>query len=422
MFTFEKNKSMISKFKYDFVLILFTLFSLCLMNLFLSLYSQDSLCVDCENYLESAIYLFQKFEVHYYRPVGMSIIYGFPMLLGYDNYLDIYNYVIFVNVLFYIGIIIFFFKICSLFFHKKKSFYFSLILLTYFGISLHVNEILSEIPFIFFILIAFYCLAKYYILSKVDYLFYSISLFLFIILLRPGIVYFSIGIFLFYFIQIYKNWSFKRIIIVLLPVTLILFQTIKMREQYGNFTISYIDAVTYYNYLGSKAICLKDNKTLNQNNNKRADFIFKQTYKNQKNIAYKDLIYQIKNNTFYLVKAYVDDIEENTKTSTSRIQYLENIKNEKYFDIKIKIISEITEWQNKLTTLLGVLLAIYFAVTYKRHNKIVFVFVLYFIYIFFISGVSSTQGDRFHIVFYPIVLFLVLYFKQSLSVFKSDRL
>ena len=93
---------MISKFKYDFVLILFTLFSLCLMNLFLSLYSQDSLCVDCENYLESAIYLFQKFEVHYYRPVGMSIIYGFPMLLGYDNYLDIYNYVIFVNVLFYI--------------------------------------------------------------------------------------------------------------------------------------------------------------------------------------------------------------------------------------------------------------------------------------------------------------------------------
>jgi hypothetical protein len=413
---------MISKFKYEYILTLFTLFSLCLMNLFLSLYSQDSLCVDCENYLESAIYLFQKFEVHYYRPVGMSIIYGFPMLFGYDNYLDIYNYAIFVNVLFYIGIIIFFFKICSLFFHKKKSFCFSLLLLTYFGISLHVNEILSEIPFVFFILIAFYCLAKYYILSKTDYLFYSISLFLFTILIRPGIIYFAIGILVFYLFNIYKNWSIKRIIILILPITLILFQIIKMKEQYGNYAISYIDAVTYYNYLGSKAICLKENKTLDQSNNKRAIFIFKQTYKNQKSIAYRDLIYQIKNNTFYLVKAYIDDIEENTKTSTSRIQYLENFEKEKHFDKKIKIISEITEWQNKLTTLIGLLLAIYFTVTFKKHNKIIFVLVLYFIYIFFVSGVSSTQGDRFHIVFYPIVLFLVLYFKQSLSVFKSDRI
>lgn len=413
---------MISKFKYEYLLILFTLFTLYLINLLLSLYSQNDLCVDCENYLESAIYLYQKFEVHYYRPVGMSIIYGLPMLFGSDNYLDLYNYVIFINILFYIGIILYFFKICNLFSDKKKSFYFSLLLLMYFGISLHINEILSEIPFVFFILIAFYYLAKYYILSKPNYLFYSISLFLFTILIRPGIIYFSIGILVFYLFAIYKNWSIKRIIILVLPVTLILFQMIKMKEQYGNFTISYIDAVTYYNYLGSKAICLKENKTLDQNNNKRADFIFKQTYKNQKSIAYEDLLYQIKNNTFYLVKAYVDDIEENTKTSTSRIQYLENIEKDGYFHKKISIISEITEWQNKLTTLLGLLLTIYFTVTFKKHNKIVFIFVLYFNYIFFISGVSSTQGDRFHIVFYPIVLFLVLYFKQSLSVFKSDRL
>jgi FtsZ-binding cell division protein ZapB len=190
---------------------------------------------------------------------------------------------------------------------------------------------------------------------------------------------------------------------------------IKMNEQYGNYTISYIDAVTYYNYLGSKSIGLKNNKILNQNSNKRADFIFNQTYKNQKNIAYQDLIYQIKNNTYYLVKAYIDDLEENTKTATSRLQNLKNIKNEKYFDEKIKLFSEITEWQNKLTTLFGLLLALYFTITYNKHNKIVFVFVLYFIYIFFISGISSTQGDRFHIVFYPIVLLLLLFFLKNIK-------
>ncbi len=406
---------MVSKLKYEYVLIFISLFSIFLINSLLSLYSQNDLCLDCENYLESAIYLFKNFEVHYYRPIGMSIIYSFPILFGYNSYLDLYNYVIIINIFFYIGIIIYFFKICSLFFDKKKSFYFSLLLITYFGISLHINELLSEIPFIFFILVAFYCLSKYYILNKTDYLFYANSIFLFTILIRPGIFYFAFGNFIFYLLTIYKNWSIKRILILIIPVFLILFQMIKMKEQYGNYTISYIDAVTYYNYLGSKAISLKDNKILNQNSNKRADFIFNQTYKNQKNIAYQDLIYQIKNNTYYLVKAYIDDLEENTKTATSRLKNLKNIKNEKYFDEKIKLFSEITEWQNKLTTLFGLLLALYFTITFKKHNKIVFVFAIYFIYIFFISGISSTQGDRFHIVFYPIVLLLLLFFLKNIK-------
>lgn len=406
---------MFSKLKYEYLLIVFTLFSILLINLFLSLYSQNDLCVDCENYLESAIYLFKNFEVHYYRPIGMSLIYGFPILFGYDKYLDLYNYVIFINILFYLGIIIYFFKICVLFFNKKKSFYFSLLLLTYFGISLHINEILSEIPFIFIILVAFFCLAKYYILSKTDYLFYAISLFLFTILIRPGIIYFSIGIFLYYLFKIYKIWNIKRILVLIVPITLLLFQITKMKEQYGNYTISYIDAVTYYNYLGSKAICLKNNKTLNQNSNKRADFIFSQPFKNQKSIAYQDLIFQIRNNTYYMVKAYIDDVEENTKTASSRLQYLKNIKNEKHYDVKIKLISEITEWQNKLITLFGLLLALYFIVTFKKHNKIVLVFALYFSYVFFISGISSTQGDRFHIVFYPIVLLLLFIFLKNIK-------
>jgi 4-amino-4-deoxy-L-arabinose transferase-like glycosyltransferase len=406
---------MIPKLKYEYLLGLISLFSIFLINSLLSLYSQNDLCLDCENYFESAIYLFKNFEVHYYRPIGMSIIYGLPILIGYDNYLDLYNYVIIINILFYTAIIIYFFKISCLFFDKKKSFYFSLVLLTYFGISLHLNEMLSEIPFIFFTLIAFYCLAKYYILSKTDYLFYAISLLLFTILIRPGILYFAFGIFIFYLFTIHKNWSIKRALILIIPAILILFQMIKMKEKYGNYTISYIDAVTYYNYLGSKSISLKDNKILNQNNNKRADFIFSQAFKNQKNIAYQDLIYQIKNNTCYLVKAYIDDVEENTKTATSRLQNLKNIENEKYFDVKIKLFSGITEWQNKLTTLFGLLLAIYFTITFNKHNKVVFVFALYFIYIFFISGISSTQGDRFHIVFYPIVLLLLLIFFKKIN-------
>ena len=89
---------MVSKLKYEYVLIFISLFSIFLINSLLSLFSQNDLCLDCENYLESAIYLFKNFEVHYYRPIGLSIIYGFPILFGYHNYLDLYNYVIIINI------------------------------------------------------------------------------------------------------------------------------------------------------------------------------------------------------------------------------------------------------------------------------------------------------------------------------------
>ena len=83
---------MIPKLKYEYLLGLISLFSIFLINSLLSLYSQNDLCLDCENYFESAIYLFKNFEVHYYRPIGMSIIYGLPILFGYDNYLDLYKF------------------------------------------------------------------------------------------------------------------------------------------------------------------------------------------------------------------------------------------------------------------------------------------------------------------------------------------
>lgn len=114
-----------------------------------------------------------------------------------------------------------------------------------------------------------------------------------------------------------------------------------------------------------------------------------------------------------MVRAYIDNLEENTKTASSRLQQMKNIENEKHYDVKIKLISKITEWQNKLTTLIGLLLALYFIVTIKKHNKVIFIFALYFSYIFFISGISSTQGDRFHIVFYPIVLLLLFIFLKN---------
>lgn len=410
---------MIYKIKYEYLLLFIALFSILLLNIIFNLYEQKNLCVDCENYLESAYLFYKTFDVHYYRPLGIALLYGLPIALGFENYSDIYIFIILYNIFFYLLIILLFFSISTYLFNRKKSFFLSLILISYFGISLHIFELLSEIPFLFFILFAFYHLTLYYKKNNINSLYFSLAILFFSSLIRPGILFFVFGILLFYFHTLLKTFTLKRFLPILFSFSLIFFQLIKMKNQYGDYTISYIDAVTYYNYLGSKALCLKENKILNQNTNKRAIYIYKQTFHEQKKIAYKDFWNQIKNNKYYLIRAYIDDIEENTKTGTSYLKFLKNINNSFFFPINIKIISEITEWQNKLTTLFGVLLSLYFILTFKKQDSLTLIFTCYFIYIYFVSGISSTQGDRFHIVFYPIIILLFSKFSEIYNTKKA---
>ncbi|RZJ81327.1 MAG: carboxypeptidase regulatory-like domain-containing protein [Flavobacterium sp.] len=106
-----------------------------------------------------------------------------------------------------------------------------------------------------------------------------------------------------------------------------------MKQEYGSFTITYIDGVTLYNYLGSKAMCLKNNTEFDQGNNKRADYIYSLPYIESKEVASKDFILQAKTNTINLAKAYIIDIAINCASPSDCINLCKNINGKSYFGV-----------------------------------------------------------------------------------------
>ncbi len=374
----------------------------------LQLLKQSFYCPDCDSYVNSVKLFITEFAVHEYRPIGLSFFYALPVFFK-DNHSIFSALLLLTNVVLYVLMVQLFFKQLLLFFSRKTSFYISCLFISFIGISINITLMLSELPFLFLMVLAFYYLTKYFKTYTIRYLHLAVFIFLFSILIRPGIIFFVVLILLFFYKELLKSLLAKSFILIILVVFLLVFQMIAMKAKFGDYTFSYIGDVTYYNYLGSKAVCFKENKVLNQSTNSRATYIFSLDFTNQKKVATRDFLSQIQFNTKNLVAAYIDDIEENTKTGSSNLLILENKNQSIGFNLIVNIAKELSEWQNKLLTLFGLIFSVLLVVLHKKVPKIILFFCAYFFYVFLISGISSTQGDRFHVLFYPFVVLLIFY-------------
>lgn len=200
---------------------------------------------------------------------------------------------------------------------------------------------------------------------------------------------------------------------------MIVIQVLGMKVQYGDFTISYIDGVTYHNYICSKAECYKNGKQYEQINNPRAEYLFGLDFTDQKKVALEDLKHQIKTNFPNLVKAYFSDVIENSKTGNACIEDLKNYESKSDFPIWKKLIFSITKWQNRIFTVLAILLSAMFLYKSYKQRKATFFVAFFILYIIILSGISCGQGDRFHLVTFPFVILLLANFLSETKRFKS---
>ena len=99
-----------------------------------------------------------------------------------------------------------------------------------------------------------------------------------------------------------------------------------LKYQFGNFTLSYIDSVTYYDYIGSKAMCLKEGKEFSQLNNPRGEYIYSIECSEQRKIANEDLKQQLQHNTLNLLKAFISDVVDNATSGNVCIDDCKNVK------------------------------------------------------------------------------------------------
>jgi hypothetical protein len=400
------------KYKYQIILIIIGLVWLAFLNELMQIKNQNNICNDCDNYRESASYLYHNFKTHNFRPIGMAIITGIPYLFGATD-ATIYEFSLIINTIAWLGSALLLFNFLKKQLQISKAVIGSLLFYSIISFVFINFKLLTESIFTFLMITVFYFLEKYYTKKSFHFLSMSISILLFSILIKPSVKFFAIIIFIYFGKTLIKNYRNKSILFIYLSLSLIAFQYVKMKNDYGNYTLSYIDSVTYYNYLGSKAFYYKTNEILNQSTNKRALFLEKHSYPEQRNIATKDLINQISNNKFNLIKAYISDLSENTKTPNSSIEPLKNLNNKSYYSFFKKCLFIISKYQNWFFTIIGFILAVYYLFKSYKNEFLYSLISSYILYTITISGVSCSQGDRFHIVFFPFVIILMAKFNNE---------
>jgi hypothetical protein len=407
----------LSKHKYHFFIIITGLFFLEILNFLLQLDKQTLIYPDCDNYLESAQKMYHKFTGHYYRPMVMAFITGIPYLFGSSD-AGIFQWSLFVNIFCWLGTSILLFEILKQFIKEKWAFVFAILPFFILGNIILNFHLLTENIFVFFIMLAFYLMFQYYKTAKFWYLSLSVSLFLSSMLIKPGAKFLAIIITLFFIKEIFRSYKSKSMIFLYGSVLMIVIQVIGMRVQYGDFTISYIDGVTYHNYLCSKAECFKNGKKYSQLNNPRAEYLFSLDFTEQKRVALEDFKNQIKTNFPNLVKAYFSDVTENSKSGNSCIEDLKNYDNKVDFSFWKEFVFDISKWQNRLFTLLGIVLSGFFLFKGFKKEKANFLVAFFITYIIVLSGISCGQGDRFHLVTFPFVVLLLANFLSTKNYFK----
>ncbi len=406
-------KSFLLEYKYPFFIILIAIVWISVFDFVTQMSSQGVMHSDSYNYQESAKNLYIFFKGHIYRPILMAAITGIPYLFGSTDE-GIFTFGFYVNLFCWLTSFILFYQILKAFLQPKVAFVFTVIAIFIMGNTVHVFHLLTETIFQFFMMVAFYFLLKYFKTNAFIYLSAALSLFLSSMLIKPSAKFFAIVIVLFFIKEIYNNFKSRSAIFIYGSLVMIAIQCGGMKYQFGNFVITYIDSVTYYAYIGSKAVCIKNGKEYSQKDNPRADYLFNKEAIDQKKIASDDLKNQLQFNTLNLVKAYVSDVRENTVSGNSCLEEIKNLKSRSFFEFWKKFLFDVSKWQNRLFTAVGVFLSLFFLIkTYKEKNTITIIS-FYILYVIVLSGISCGQGDRFHLVTFPfVILLLALFLSKS---------
>lgn len=401
----NKRKSMISKVKYEYLLGFIAIIWALFFSLTIQLKPNFSLIGDDRSYLYSARLLYFDFKLDNFRPLLISVIHGIPYLFGFtDNVVIKWGF--FINFFCWFFTAVLLFKIISKMLDRKKAFWFTLIFIFCIGNLAHAFNFLSESVFIFMIIYSVYLISKYYETTKYHYITIAISILFFNTLIKPV----SIGlalILLFLFISKFNRIIFNKFsFLLIISFSLIVFQMYSLKKNYGDYTISYISSITYYNFLGDKADCYKKGVEYEPGKSERSKkFCVLSSYE-MKEIADIDLKYQLKNNTFNLFKAYLFCIYSNSHKGNFIVSQCKNKANVSYFNAFYFLFKAVSKIQNIFFTIVSVFFSFYCLLNFKKINKFSLTNALFILYIFFISAMSCFQCDRFHIAFFPLLLIL----------------
>ena len=396
---------MLSRFKYEYLLIIIAIFFTLIVVFLMQINFQTYIFGDSYSYIFAAKELYFESKVNDHRPLIINIINGLPLLFGFsEKSLFIWSFII--NYFSWLSTIILLYKIGEEISNKRKSFVFAILYIFCIGNFFIIFHLLSETIFIFLLVLVLYFLLLFNRRKNIVFFISSISILILMLMIKPlsiGLIFILLFI---YFKDLKLVLASKYSVFILISLSILALQLIKMKNGYGNYTISYIDGVTYYNYLGTRADCLKNNIEFEQGKNERVVKLKNKSMMEIKLIAKNDFKEQLTNNKYNLLKAYIINVINNSSKGSASVHSCVNLKKTNYFEYFSFTFKAISKLQNIFFTILGFIFSTYFA--FSKTSKLIKFISISIIYFIMISAISSDQGDRFHIVIFPAIIILII--------------
>lgn len=417
--------------------ILFFSFISCILQLPLNATTEQFTGGDPISYWEASKLIYTEgFQPHPLRP------FFYPFLIGLPSYLGIsannsFWLVLMLNFMCWLGTVVFIFKILKDNTNRKIAFIGAFIFVTNTSNIINSWSVLAESLFYFLIIGSIYFLLKYTTnKTNTGYFIAFATFFCLSFITRP--IYsplFLIIIPLFIWTIIKQHLSiFIGAITLLIFLSTVGFNAYKMRQTYGNWTLSYIGQCTIYVFYSAYAKVASPEKSVERT---AKDWFVE--YKNRgtqiprsnnsipwnslNTIVINDLKVQIKNNKTGLIVAFFRNLTSNTLGSTGDVLHLIDSKTLFYFNGLIKLIfiwGRIHNILNTITALLAIPLLFKRFSGYFWHNKrpvfwILIVNITLSVFAILVSTISFTQGDRFHLVVLPMSLVSLglIFFKKT---------
>jgi len=360
-----------------------------LIVFFLQLHLQDVIFPDSQNYLRASKAFFSSLSPHPHRPIGMSLVTGIPLVFNAAD-ATIFSWSWLLNTLCWLATIALLFKIINKTRYKKIAFSLALTYVFCVGPIVLNMHLLSETYYVFLLVLSFYCLQLYQNKQTAKFLFIALSLIIISWLFRPVSKYIVVLMLVIYAKDIFGTIKNKYSLLVFGSFLFLLIQCGLNYKAFGNFKVSYMDSYTAYLYITSQAEAKKRDVPRQTFSEKRYEEFMKLPLKKRHKKGMSDF-----------------------KPSLT-FEYLENKKDTNLFNITKPLFNQLSRIQNILLSLLGFIIVgilcykTLFVKSYliKDHKLEIFLG-LTIAYLVIVSGISFGQGDRFHLVVYPLIFILL---------------
>lgn len=397
---------MLQRLRYEYLLILIALVWVPLFSLALQLWPGLSETGDDPTYLYAARLLYAEGFPDNTRPILIAALQGLPYLFGAGNS-TVIAWGIALNFCSWLLTALLLFRIMEPIRGRKAGFVVAVLFFLLSGNLANAFRFVPEPLFIISLVTAIWQANCYHITLNVKHIACAIALLLIVALIKPVALGLAV-LFIVWFVRQIRQLIFTRYII--LPAAAFVVITLHglwMKQTYGDFTLSYIGGITYYNYLGDKAYSLKEGKEYVPGEDARTKHMTTLSSHEVRKLAEQDFYNQLRNNTVNLARAYAFCLWSNSHKGSFIISSCSNEHNTPYFPAAQFFFKAVSKLQNLLLTSIGVGLSFYCIARFRKEEKVMVLMSFTVLYIFFISGISCMQSDRFHIVFFPLVLLML---------------